>query len=359
MASRITEVRRFGRTNDTGSIARFPKSGIRNPVLAGGERHSIRTGISLRLSVSETCQLRCRYCRPERDDTQEPARKPLEREELLTLLRCLHLLPGIAKLRFTGGEPLLRCDLPEIVASCARLSIGDLALTTNGQRLEDLSGELKRAGLHRVNVSLDSLDSDVYATVTRGGVLALCLAGIEAALVNDLRPVKLNMVVMRNLNDQEVSRMLDFALETGCHIRYLELMPIGVAADEFRERFVGWREVYDRIAARGEFTPLPYELGSTSRNYQVRDTYGRTTICGFISPSSYPFCHGCNRLRLTSDGRLFGCLAHRGYVDLRQALEVSLQGDERCLAAAIHEALAIKRLPHDLSKQREMAHIGG
>ncbi|NIA14344.1 MAG: radical SAM protein [Nitrospiraceae bacterium] len=315
--------------------------------------------ISLRLSVTAACQLRCCYCRPERDGGQVCAGACLQVPELVTLVRHLHTAAGIAKLRFTGGEPLLRKDLPEVVAACGGLGIGDVALTTNGQRLVAVAEELKRGGLHRVNISLDSLNGDTFAAITRGGNLASSLAGIEAALAKGLRPVKLNMVVMRDLNDHEVGDMLDFALDTGCHIRFLELMPIGEAAREFGQRFVGWRETYERIAGGRTFRPSPYRLGATSRDYDVQDARGRKTVCGFISPSSRPFCRGCNRLRLTADGRLLGCLAHRRYLDLRPALRLALAGDLEPLASDIHEAFSMKRQNHDLADQREMAAIGG
>ncbi|MDP2983532.1 MAG: radical SAM protein [Candidatus Latescibacter sp.] len=316
-------------------------------------------GISLRFSVTQSCQLRCRYCRSGRRGDHDNIGRSLPQGELMALLHFLHQIAGIAKLRFTGGEPLLRHDLPELVAACAELGIADLALTTNGQRLAEFAGDLKQAGLHRVNVSLDSLDKDIFSAITRGGDLTASLAGIEAALAHDLQPLKLNMVVLRGVNDHETGDMLDFALKSGCHIRFLELMPIGVAAIEFDCRFIACQDIRDRLTARYDLQPLPYETGATSRDFMVRDASGRTTVCGFISPSSHPFCHGCTRLRLTADGRLLGCLANRRQLDLRPALAAALAGDSQPLAAAITDAFALKRQPHNLADQCDMTRIGG
>ena len=315
-------------------------------------------GISLRLSVTDACQLRCRYCRPA-GDGEHATRRRLSSDDLLLLVRGIHAVRGIEKLRFTGGEPLLRRDLLGLVAACAAMGIPDLALTTNAQRLAGLAGPLRADGLHRVNVSLDSLDDAVFSTITRGGSLAGSLAGIEAARRAGLRPIKLNTVVMRDLNDHEVADLLDFGFDTGCQVRFLELMPIGVAAGEFEHRFVPWREVHERLCERFELMPQSYEPGSTSRNYEARDRLGRTTVCGFISPSSRPFCQGCQRLRLTADGLLLGCLAGCGRLDLRPALDALRWGDDLPLTLAIEAALGMKRRQHDLARQRDMAWIGG
>jgi len=309
--------------------------------------------------VTDACDLRCRYCRPERARWVPRAGEPLRLAELVSLVACINTAVGIEKLRFTGGEPLLRGDLPELVVSCARMGIGDLALTTNAQRLAELAGTLAQCGLNRINVSLDSLAPATYRAITRGGDLRRCLAGINAAIDHGLLPMKLNAVILREANDHEVGALLDFALARGCHMRFLELMPIGVAASTFEQDFVSWREVYDSLSERYELTPLPVRPGATSRNYRVRDSRNRETVLGFISPMTAPFCSGCNRLRLTSHGMLLGCLARQHRLDLRPALANATSGDEGPLLSAINEALATKKECHDLSRQREMAHIGG
>ena len=319
----------------------------------------ISNGVSLRVSVTEACHLHCLYCRPEEGNGTAPGTKALELDELSTFLHLLHALVGITKLHFTGGEPLLRRDLSDLVAAGAALGIDDLALTTNGQFLADRAPGLQQAGLHRVNVSLDSLRSDTFAAITRGGELGASLKGIQAALACGLRPVKLNVVVLRGLNDDEVVAMLDYALESGCRIRFLELMPIGAAAADFERRFVSCPEVFARLADRFRLEPLPYAGGATSRDYLATARPGRTTGGGFISPSSRPFCEGSARLRLTADGRLLGCLAKKAHLEIRPALDAARAGDVHPLAALVREALAMKHWSHDLTEQRDMVRIGG
>jgi GTP 3',8-cyclase len=314
--------------------------------------------ISLRLSVTDSCQFHCVYCRSGSESSRFTGRK-LESEELCMLVRLIHSVVGISKLRLTGGEPLLRQDLPGLVRACTEMGIEDLALTTNGQQLAETAGELTRAGLRRVNISLDSLDGDIFSRITQGGDLSKSLAGIDAALKHGLRPVKLNMVVMRGVNDHEIGEMLDFARQTGCHIRFLELMPIGVAARNFDRYFVSSQAIYDWLAERFTLRPLDWTRGATSRNFLVDDVHGRSVVCGLISPTSDPFCHGCRRLRLTDDGRLWGCLARRRFVDLGPALSAAITGDRRPLTTAIADALAMKDQPHDLTVQSDMARIGG
>ncbi|MBX7257671.1 MAG: GTP 3',8-cyclase MoaA [Candidatus Hydrogenedentes bacterium] len=320
----------------------------------------IYRGISLRISVTEACQLRCVYCRAETNAQSHPSNRPrLGNAELLSLVRLLHETVGIAKLRFTGGEPLLRRDLPALIAGCLELGISDLSLTTNGQRLAEQAPILRKSGLDRINVSLDSLHPATFAQVTRGGDLCATLAGIDAVLVQGMSPVKLNMVVLRGVNDDEIVNMLEFGFRTRCQVRFLELMPIGVAAATFSQRFLSSSEVLDRLATDYEFEEIPGVAGDTSRNFWVEDSRGRRTMCGFISPTSQPFCDGCNRLRLTHDGRLLGCLAHPESLDLLPALSAAAKGDCGLLADAVADALAMKMLPRELSRQRDMARIGG
>lgn len=310
--------------------------------------------------MTESCQLRCTYCRPAAsDDESVTCRRPLDSAELLTLVSHLHAATGIDKLRFTGGEPLLRRDLPELIAACAKMDIRDISLTTNGQRLSALAPALRDSGLDRINISLDSLDPVTFARITRGGDLGATLAGIDAVLAQGMAPVKLNMVVLRGINDCEIAEVLEFSLRTGCQVRFLELMPIGVAADDFERQFVSSIEVRESLLERYQFEAIPGELGATSRDFLVEDGRGRKTVCGFISPTSHPFCEGCNRLRLTHDGRLLGCLAHRESVDLLPALRAAAHGGTRPLAQALGDALAMKTWPRCLSDQRDMARIGG
>ena len=247
-------------------------------------------------------------------------------------------------MRLTGGEPLLRAGLDRLVAMLAAAGAADLALTTNGQRLAEMAGPLKQAGLNRINISLDSLSPATFAAITRGGILEKTLAGIAAARRAGLDPVKLNMVVMRGENDHEVADLVRFAVEHGCQMRFLELMPIGVAAAGFEDRFVSSAEVLERLAGEFALTELPVDPRSTSRNFVAEDQSGRWTTIGFISPSSQPFCAGCRRLRLTAAGVLLGCLARPTGIPIAPLLRSGSELDAEALVAAVEQALGMKRI---------------
>lgn len=318
-----------------------------------------RQAIFLRVSVTDACNLRCCYCRSSDDCPPTDSSNKLTTDEMITLLRFLQQRVGINKLRFTGGEPLLRRDLAVLIANVRDLGVKDISLTTNGQLLAGKAVQLKESGLSRINISLDSLNPDTYSVITRGGKLDNCIDGIQEALVQGISPVKLNMALLRGVNDQEITDLVNFGLQTGCQVRFLELMPVGVASEIFDQRFFPWSEAYDRIESHFNLQPLPYQAGSTSRDFEVKDARGRSTVCGFISPTSHPFCKGCKRLRLTNDGRLLGCLAKCESIDLRPALDRALGGDPTPLGELVASALSIKLGVHNLADQNNMVRIGG
>ncbi|HOV73257.1 MAG TPA: radical SAM protein [Candidatus Hydrogenedentes bacterium] len=315
--------------------------------------------LAVRLSVTEQCQLRCRYCLPQGGCMPPCSGPALDAEAIRLLLHALHDEFGIRKLRFTGGEPLLRRDIVSMIRSAADLGIPDIALTTNAQLLAGKAIALRQAGLHRVNISLDSLRPGVFAGITHGGRLEATLRGIRAAMDADLRPIKLNMVVMRGINDGEVSDILRFGLETGCHVRFLELMPIGVARTEFHERFVSSDEVRERLGDCCLWQPMIDAQDSSSRNWKVSDASGRATVCGFISPASHPFCGGCRRVRITAGGELIGCLARGRRLPLAAALSAAARGDHSLLARSIGRAFAMKQGAMFQTGADCMANVGG
>jgi cyclic pyranopterin phosphate synthase len=320
-------------------------------------------GVVVRLSVTTRCQFRCAYCLPERGHACAPLQHApeLPRAALTRLLGLIHAIRPIRRVRFTGGEPLLRRDLPELIGETAALGIPELALTTNGQLLAPRAAALRHAGVHRVNVSLDSLRPDVFAAISRGGSLGLTLAGIRAARDAGLGPVKLNMVVLRGRNDSECQNLLRFALRSGCHIRFLELMPIGEAARNFDRELVPANEIRDRLEIPGlSWTELPWNPAETSRDWLVRDEDGRETVCGFIAPTTQPFCQGCARLRLTCDGRLHGCLARPSEHDLTPLLTLADEaGARHQLAEIFASAFSQKLGPRFDHAGPLMAAIGG
>jgi len=315
--------------------------------------------VSLRISVTDRCQLRCPYCMPPEGVPLVDRAQVLRFEEMLAVVRAVRERFSLAKVHLTGGEPLIRRGLADFVARLAAEGPPDLALTTNGHRLAALAADLARAGLRRVNVSLDSLDAQVYAALTRGGMLAAALGGIDAALAAGLAPVKLNMVVLRGVNDGEVVRVARWGLARGCEVRFLELMPIGTAAGRFGREFVSSAEVRARLAGAFDLAPLPPVPGASSRNFRARDADGRTGVLGLISPCTAPFCEGCRRLRLTARGRLLGCLAQAEGIDLAPLLRAPGGPDAAALGEAAEQALGLKRAARRFADQGPMVAIGG
>jgi cyclic pyranopterin phosphate synthase len=319
---------------------------------------TITAPLALRISVTDCCPLRCVYCRP-RNDEDPRARDRLRKEDIVRFVRVAQATAGVAKVRLTGGEPLGRGDIVDLVAALAPLGIPEIALTTNGQRLATIARPLRQAGLHRVNVSLDSLDPDTFTRATQDGLLAHTLAGIDAALAAGLAPLRINTVVMRGVNDHEAPALVTRALGSGCEQRFIELMPSGLRSEDYQAWFIPSAELLERLARTLYLTPLHYELASSSRRFCVTGHDGKQGTVGFISPNSHPFCTGCRRLRLTADGRLLGCLGRRDAIGVLGLLrDPEPSADER-LAAAIHVALGCKRGAGPFSIPMPMSSVGG
>lgn len=300
----------------------------------------------LRLSVTDRCDFRCVYCMAE-DMTFLPRSEVLSLEELLAVGRAFVAL-GVRKIRLTGGEPLVRNNLPWLVAQLAALpGLDELTLTSNGSRLDQFAGVLKEAGLKRLNISLDSLRADRFHAITRTGRLADVLAGIDAAVAAGFARIKLNSVILRGRNDDEVLDLVDFARQRGFDISFIEEMPLGVIDEHDRAlAFVPSEELRDLIAARWPLTPSAETTGGPSRYWRMA---GSDTRVGFISPHSHNFCHLCNRVRVTVEGRLLLCLGNEHSVDLRRVLRespaLSAETDAR-LQAAIVAGMALKPEKH-------------
>ena len=315
--------------------------------------------VSLRLSVTDRCPLRCLYCMPAEGVRLGSHDEVLRIEQMVRFVRVLKSCRPLAKVHITGGEPLIRRGILSLVEMLAGEAVADLAMTTNADGLAAHAPDLKQAGLRRVNVSLDSLDPRTFAALTGGGELSAVLTGIDAAVAAGLAPVKLNTVVMRGHNDGEVADLARWALDHGCAIRFLELMPIGCAAGMFRECFVPASEIRSRVAGSFSFEPLPYACGASSRDFRATDADGRSGTIGFIAPETQPFCDGCTRLRLTSTGGLISCLARGQGPNVRHLLGDESPANHRALQKIIDEALAAKRLRVAFSTKRAMSTIGG
>lgn len=275
----------------------------------------------LRVSVTEHCNLRCFYCLP-RDSARGTRVEHLDLAELAAVVRVGAQL-GVRKIRITGGEPLVRPGLIDFVRTIAATpGVTDLALSTNGTLLAEYAAELRDAGLLRVNVSLDSLRPTVFHAISGRNDLGRVVAGIDAARAAGLSPIKLNVVVMRGVNDDELPAVLDFAAAHGARARFIEYMPLGLGK-RWTLSYVPHREILERIRSRLTGDPPRRNPGEVATYYALQ---GGGEV-GVISPVSCRFCDLCNRLRLTADGKLRPCLTGEGEVDLRGGLRPRMLAD--------------------------------
>ena len=275
---------------------------------------------------------------------------------------------GIVKVRVTGGEPLVRRGVAEFLSSLGELGLEDISLTTNGVLLESFADSIRRAGISRINVSLDSLDPEKYARITRGGDLSAVLHGLEQADRAGFSPIKINVVTVRDFNDDETLSFARLTLEKPYQIRFIELMPIGVQGEN-QEKYVSNDDLMERIGHMGKLIPVEdrragKKFEGPARLFQLEGARG---IIGFISPMSHNFCHACNRLRLTADGGLRACLMVDSEIDLKTPMRKGCTDEE--LEQLIRKAIENKpRGQHteaageDRSRRkcvREMSTIGG
>ncbi|MBC7346877.1 MAG: GTP 3',8-cyclase MoaA [Clostridia bacterium] len=312
----------------------------------------------LRVSVTDRCNLRCRYCMPATGVKQKSHEEILRLEEIVSLLEVAVGL-GFKRVRFTGGEPLVRKNFSYLVARTASLpGIEDLALTTNGTLLAEQAAELRRAGLKRVNISLDTLDGEKFARLTRGGNLERVKEGVAAALRYKLEPVKLNVVITRGFNEDEIEAFAALTRQEPVHVRFIELMPLGQATE--LNGFLPATEVLARLEQSVPLEPAAVPGNGPARYYRLAG--GKGTI-GFIAAISQCFCARCNRLRLTADGKLRPCLESEHEVDVRGPLRAGATREE--LAALFRAAVAAKPARHRLGRRtprqdaRAMWQIGG
>ena len=321
-----------------------------------------RTIKDLRISLTDRCNFRCFYCLPHGEPSWAKREKLLTFEELERVARvCVGL--GIEKIRLTGGEPLIRRDVPLLVEKLARLkpALTDIALTTNGYDLDRHAPALKAAGLDRITISLDSLRPDRFAEITGVDALARTIAAIELAREMGFDPVKVNSVIVRGRNDDEIVDLARFAREQGVAMRFIEYMPLDSGHDWDRDMVVSGREIRERIE-----TEFPLELvGSrgTSTSYRYRFADGAPGEIGMIAPVTEPFCGACSRIRLTADGQIRTCLFSQDEHDLRAPLREGASDDE--LAAVIRGAVKLKEKGHRINEPdyvqpaRTMSFIGG
>ncbi len=315
----------------------------------------------LRISVTDRCNLRCRYCMPEEGIEKKQHTDILTLEEIFEVVRvCAGL--GTNKIRITGGEPLVRKGLTGLIEKIAALeTIKDIALTTNGVLLKKLAHELKEAGLKRINISMDTMDEKKYEYMTRGGKIKDVLEGIDEALKAGLVPIKINTVLAKGFNEDEIGDFIKLTLNENIDVRFIELMPLGHAASFASEHYLPNSAVLDRFK---ELEPAKAaDKSSPAQYYKLPGAKGRI---GLINPISHKFCDNCNRLRLTADGKLKPCLHSNMEIDVRGILRDGKQDDKYgALQEAVAEAIQAKPRHHTLNDlynkpiERDMYTIGG
>ncbi len=302
----------------------------------------------LRASVTDRCDFRCRYCMSE-TMTFLPKEQVLSLEEIDRLASAF-IRRGTRRLRLTGGEPLVRRGILDLVISLSRHltsgALDELTLTTNGSQLARFASDLAGAGVRRINVSLDTLDEARFAEITRWGRLAQVLEGIDAARAAGLH-VKLNMVALAGLNEDEILPMLAYAAEHGHDLTLIETMPMGEIDEDRINRYLPLSRVRRQLAEQFTLTDLPYRTGGPARYVRIEETGQRL---GFITPLTHNFCESCNRVRLTATGQLYMCLGQDDQADLRAIIRRA--SSDEALDAALTEAITRKPKGHDFDISR-------
>jgi len=322
-----------------------------------------RTASDLRVSLTDRCNLRCSYCMPAEGLDWLPKPELLTDDELIRLIALAVTRLGITEVRFTGGEPLLRRGLPDIVGRVSALDPRpEISLTTNGIGLDRLAAPLQAAGLDRINVSLDTLSAQKFVDLARRDRLADVLAGLKAAADAGLTPVKVNAVLMRGINDDEAAELLRYCLDNGYDLRFIEQMPLDAQHGWRREQMVTADEILAQLTTEFTLTPDdPAERGSAPAEKFLVD--GGPQTVGIIGSVTRPFCGACDRIRLTADGQLRNCLFARTENDLRAPLRAGASDDD--LAAVWQRCIEAKLPGHGindpgfLQPARPMSAIGG
>lgn len=296
----------------------------------------------LRLSITDRCDFRCIYCMSE-EMVFVPRKEILTLEEIMRLCRAFVSL-GVAKIRITGGEPLIRKGVLELLGELGKIAgLEQLVLTTNGSRLRLMARALKAAGVKRINVSLDTLDPEKFRQLTRTGELSGVLDGIEAALEAGFERLKINAVILKHRNHDEVNRLLDYAIARKIDLSFIEEMPLGAVGEHDRaEAYYSSDEILRDLQKNHALLATTEDTGGPSRYWQVAGTQTRV---GFISPHSHNFCARCNRVRVTAEGRLLLCLGNEHSVDLKTLLRAH-PDDDAVLRKALLESMAIKPERH-------------
>ena len=315
----------------------------------------------LRISVTDRCNLRCRYCMPEEGIPLIPHQEILTYEEIGRIVRVF-ATEGISKVRLTGGEPLVRKGIVDFIGRLSRIDgIEDLSLTTNGILLKELARDLKAAGLKRINVSLDSLKRERFHRITRRDDFDRVWAGIEEAMSVGLYPIKINMVAIKGMNDDEIESFARLTLRLALTIRYIEYMPSGNGEDWKESDLLTIPQIKNRLERVGKLNPVPSDRwDGPAKRFRFEGAAGEIGLIGAVSTH---FCEECNRLRLTADGKIRACLFSDDEIDLKETLRGG--GSDQDLKERLHMALRAKPQKHHINThqfkkcQRNMSAIGG
>ena len=317
----------------------------------------------LRVSVTDHCNYRCHYCRDEDHQTHTKKSQVLTFEEIAKIVRLFAEL-GVTKVRLTGGEPLLRKDILDLTKMLGEIpGLTDIPLSTNAHLLPGLASKLKNNGINRANISIDSLDPVRFKEITRDGDLDRVIKGIDAAISVGIKPIKLNMVVMKGINDDEIESMTEFAINRGLDLRFIETMPIGLAGIEAVDRHYSERDILSRVRASYGDKLLPIQSKQTDGPAKAFKIQGTDTRIGTISAVSNNFCSSCNRVRLTAKGELILCLGQKDSVSLRDALRSGMSDSK--MKQLILDAITKKPEKHffdsviDNISSRQMVEMGG
>ena len=307
----------------------------------------------LRISITDLCNLRCIYCMPEEGVEKMSHEKILSYEDIIYFVKIFSER-DLKKLRLTGGEPLVRPKLEYLVKELKKIeSIEELTMTTNGILLEDKAKNLKKAGLDRVNISLDTLDRGKFKKITRRDRLEDVLRGLKAAVKHELKPIKINTVVMKDFNTDEIFDFVDFAIKNGFEWRFIEFMPLGGVKIVQEDYFISNKIIKEKIEEK-------YDLEKISKpNSLVADVYKIKNTCakiGFISPLTHKFCHKCNRIRMTADGKVIPCLLSDIDIDISKAVKKRNKNE---VEKIIDKILKSKPKEHNFKGYKNMSKMGG
>ncbi|WBW99506.1 GTP 3',8-cyclase MoaA [Oceanirhabdus sp. W0125-5] len=308
----------------------------------------------LRVSLTDRCNLRCTYCMPEEGIIKKSHDDILHFKDILKVIKAASNL-GVKKVRFTGGEPLIVKGVDELIYETSKIQgINDISLTTNGILLSDKIHDLKRAGLNRVNISLDTLDKDKYKAITRGGELNKVLDAIDKCQELGIKSIKINAVLIKGFNDNEIESFIKLTKESTIHVRFIELMPIGEGVKFFNDSFISSKEIINRYP---QLIPVEREEFGTAELFKLKDGKGRI---GFINPLSCKFCVECNRIRLTSEGGIKPCLHSAEEYNIKKYLN-----NEAIMTKELENIIYNKPLEHHLGEdklsgsKKMMFQIGG